>query len=170
VIATAIYELLNVTDVTDLVSGVYISNAPQNAAFPYIVFRERAIPEDTKIQTKIITYDVEIIIVSDKGRNGAGGFKEIDAIGAMVHSKLNRFAGLAGGKMLSRVVRTDIDTFVDPETYFAIHVLDYRVRESVTESLADPANYPITVNVYVNDVLQDSNVVNGYEDNTFTVS
>ncbi len=168
-IASAVYNLLNVTDVTDL-APVYYGTVPQKKSPPYIVFRESSIPEHNKVNTKIINYDIEIVIVSEKGKDGTAGFTVVEPIGAMIHSKLNKFSGISGGKSVAMIRKTEEDVYYDQTSQYAVLELGYEVRENVTESLADPAESPQTVNVFVNGVLNQTTVINAYDDNTINIT
>ena len=170
-IARAIFELLNVTDVTDLATGgVYYGTAPQKAQAPYIVFRESSDPEHFKNDTKVVNHSLDIVILDDKGKDGNAGFLAIEAIGSMVHSKLNRFTGMAGSKAIQTIVKDDEEVYYDQVSQTAIMEMSYNVRENMTESLANPSNLVTTVNFYVDDVLNTSQVVNGFEDNTINIT
>jgi len=168
VIASAIYDLLNVADVTNL-APVYYGTVPQQKSAPYIVFRESALPEHNKVNTKTIIHEIEIVIVSEKGKNGTAGFTVVEPIGDMIHTKLNKFSGLSGGKSVAMIRKNSEDVYYDQTSQFAVMEMVYEVRENVNETLA-VVNFPQTLNVYVNGVLNQSVTVNAYNNNTINIT
>lgn len=170
-VAPSIYELLNVADVTNLATGgVYYNTAPQNVSSPFIVFSETTDPEKFKTGSKIRVHYVDVLIVSTRGRDGNTGFADIDAIRAVVETKLNRFSGIAGGKSIQDIFLDDITTDYDQESRNAMMMMQYIVRENYEQALADPANYPITYTINVNGVQDSTGTINGYDNNIFNIS
>lgn len=169
-VASAIYELLNVSDITDIVSGVYFPIAPQGAASPYIYFEETVSPVNTKTGSSVREHFIDVYIVADKGRDGGGGLALVESIRPIVEGKLNRFTGMAGGKMIQDIYLMDINSTYDPISKKAIMLMEFKVRQDYDSALADPANYPLTVNVYTNGILQDTQVINAYNDNTINIT
>ncbi len=169
-IASAIYELLNVTDITDLATGVYYNTAPQQAVYPYIVFTETANPEDFKTGSKIRLHYVDIQIVASRGRDGNSGFAELDAIREVIESKLNRFGGTSGGKVIQDTFLEGVTTDYDPESRNAFMLVRYAIRENYVAAFADPANYPINYTINVNGVEDSTGTINGYDDNIFNIT
>ena len=137
-IARAIIQLLNVSDVTGLAtSGVHYVTAPQKSSGPYIVFREIATPEHFKNGTKVIENSLELVIVSPKGKDGTEGFLMVETLGDIVHSKLDRVSGLIGGKSIQTIVQQSVDVYYDQISMTAIMEMSYLVRENVTAPIAD---------------------------------
>jgi hypothetical protein len=67
-IGGAIYYLLNVPAITNLVEQLNYGLAPQENLFPRIVITERSTPENFKDGYSILNHDVEINILCIKGQ------------------------------------------------------------------------------------------------------
>ena len=65
-ISKAIYSILNVSAITDLVNDISPVIARPNVQFPYIVFNEKGNPEDSKDGYDIINHSVQIDIYTEK--------------------------------------------------------------------------------------------------------
>lgn len=169
-IATAVYERLNHTSITSLVSGIYNTTAPQKETYPYIVFRESSEPEHFKTGSDIRVHRVQIAIICNKGKFGRSAIEESDAIASAVEARLNRFTGISGGKMIQGAYLEDTDVYYDQVSHDSVVELTYSIRENYTEALADPANYPITYVINVNGVQDSTGTINGYENNTFNIT
>ena len=169
-IGQAIYSLLNVSDVTDLVNGIYHTLAPEDVTFPYIIMNEQGVTENFKNNSNIRIHEVQIDVYCAKGKDGNAGFAQADAIRKKIEEKLNRFTGISGGKYIDTIYLEDIQPLFDPISQAARIIMGYRAREVYSEDLADPANYPQTVRVFVNGVLNQTEVINAYNDNTINIT
>lgn len=170
-IGDAIYELLNVASVTDLATGgIYHTVAPQNASMPYIVFDERGNNENYKNNSQIINHDVTINVYCKKGKEGAGGFLQSRTIGRAINEVLNRASGIYAGLQIDTIYLDESQAIYDPISQAARLIMEYRVRENYEQALADPSNYPINVEVFVNGVLNQAATINGYDNNTINIT
>lgn len=130
-IGPAIYELLNVASVTDLVNGVYNSLAPENVTFPYVVFNEQSTPENYKDDYAVVHHDVQIDVYCSKGKDGNGGFSEADTIATNIKTILHRYKGTVSGKVIAQTLFDNEDVVFDPISQAARVILTFRFREDV---------------------------------------
>jgi len=134
-IGGAIYQLLNVPDVTNLVEQLNFGLAPQENLFPRIVITERSTPENYKDGYSIINHDVEINIYASKAKDGNGGFLQASNIADMVAFKLYRYKGTIGGKRIDQTLLSNQEILFDNSSQCARVIMEYSVRENLTDSL-----------------------------------
>lgn len=168
-IGQAIFSLLNVSTVTDLVEGVYHTLAPEKVSFPYIIMNEQGRTENYKNNSSIRYHEIQLDVYCSKGKDGNAGFAQCDSIGNKIEAVLNRFSGVAGGKYIDTIYLEDSQTLFDPISQAARLIMNYRVREVYEENIVTP-NLPQTINVFVNGVLDQSVTINAYDDNTINIT
>lgn len=176
-ISGAIYKLLNVSPITEAVENISLVVGEQglNTKYPAIVINETSVPENYKDNYKVINHTVQIDVYCEKTKDGNGGFLQAFEIAEMVENKLNRFSGTV---IVSDTIANYIDTIYledsenlyDPLSQAARVIMTYRVREASSSPKANPTEYPVTLNFYVNDVLNVSQEVNAYENNTINIT
>jgi hypothetical protein len=127
VITPAIFELLNVPNVTNLAKAVYSLQAPQRAVFPLIIINENTSFELFKQGIGIKMYDVQIDIYSDRQNNGA--LKELDLIKKAVESELLYYSGVVQGRKIDTITIENEDNFFDPVSEKYRVMIQYKVRE-----------------------------------------
>ena len=174
-ISGAIYKLLNVSPITEAVDNISLVVGKQGAPYPSIVINEVSTPENYKDGYSVMNHRVQIDVYCSKGKDGAGGFLQAFEIAEMIEAKLNRFNGPvilsdSIGFDIEQIYLADRENMDDPISQAARVVMTYNVREAVDSPQADPSNYPITLDFYVDGVFNTSQVVNGYEDNTINVT
>jgi hypothetical protein len=163
VIGDAIYTLLNVADITDVVTGgIHHTVAPQDTPNPCIVINERGVNENYKNNSQIINHSLTIDVYCDKGKNGAGGFELANEIAVLVNSKLNRFSGIVGTKQIDTIYKVGSDTLYDSISESARVILEYNVRENEESGLADPLTYPLDIDIFEDDVFSRTESVSGF--------
>lgn len=131
-IGGAIYQLINVTEVTDLVSQINYGIAAQENVFPRVVITESGTPENYKDGYSIINHDVEINIFASKGKDGNGGFLEASKIADMVAFKLYRYKGVIGGKRIDQTLLSNQEILFDNTSQCARVIMEYSVRENIS--------------------------------------
>ncbi len=139
-ITQAIYDLLNVTSITDLV-GTNIAPvvATPGIAFPWIVFNERGVPEDFKKGTDnthsiISEFTVQVDIYCSKGKDGNGGFLECNTIGDAVKDILDGLLQVeSGGVNIEQVVLREEQNIYDPISEAARQILEFNFRVRPTD-------------------------------------
>jgi len=131
-IGGAIYQLLNVPAITNLVEQLNYGLAPQENLFPRIVITERSTPENYKDGYSIINHDVEINIYASKAKDGNGGFLQASNIADMVEFKLYRYKGIIGGKRIDQTLLSNQEILFDNSSQCARVIMEYSVRENIT--------------------------------------
>jgi len=131
-IGGAIYQILNVPEVTNLVEQLNFGLAPQENLFPRIVITERSTPENYKDGYSIINHDVEINIYASKAKDGNGGFLQASNIADMVEFKLYRYKGIIGGKRIDQTLLSNQEILFDNSSQCARVIMEYSVRENIT--------------------------------------
>jgi hypothetical protein len=129
VIAPAIYSLLNVSSVTDLVTGIYFTTAPQLKAFPYITFDESGTTENFKDGCSIINHRLQVDIYCSKGKDGNGGFSEASTIADAVQTVLDRQKGTFASINIDQIYLEWQQALYDPMSEAARVILEYNVRQ-----------------------------------------
>lgn len=139
-ITQAIYDLLNVTSITDLV-GTNLTPvvATPGIAFPWIVFNERGTPENYKVDTDgthsiISEFIVQVDIYCSKGKDSNGGFFECNTIGDAVKDILDGLLQVtSGGIAIEQVVLTEEQNIYDPISEAARQILEFKFRVRPTD-------------------------------------
>ena len=131
-IGGAIYQILNVPEVTNLVEQLNFGLAPQENLFPRIVITERSTPENFKDGYSIINHDVEINIYASKAKDGNGGFLQASNIADMVAFRLYRYKGIIGGKRIDQTLLSNQEILFDNSSQCARVIMEYSVRENIT--------------------------------------
>jgi hypothetical protein len=163
VIGDAIYTLLNVADITDVVTGgIHHTVAPQDTPNPCLVINERGVNENYKNNSQIINHSLTIDVYCDKGKNGAGGFALANEIAILVNSKINRFSGIVGTKQIDTIYKVGSDALYDSISESARLILEYNVRENEEGGLADPLTYPLDIDIFEDDVFSRTESVSGF--------
>jgi len=134
-ITQAIYDLLNVANITVLV-GTNISPvvATPGVSLPWVVFNERGVPEDFKKGTDsthsiVSNFDVQIDIYCEKGKDGNGGFLECNTIGDAIKLELDGLTPqLIGGVNIEEVVLREEQNIYDPISEAARQILEFNFR------------------------------------------
>ena len=173
-ISGAIYKLINVASVTDLVNNISLVVGVQGVDFPQVVINETSEPENYKDNYSIINHRVQIDIYCSKGKDGNGGYLQADTIANAIEALLNRYSGVVTlsdtlYNNIAQIYLQDKDLIYDSQPEAARISMTYHVREKVSIGVPPP-DYPITVSFYVNGELDSTQVVNGYENNTFNVT
>ena len=128
-ITQAIYELLNVANVTSLATGgVHPNVAPQDVSLPYVVWSERGVPENWKDDYSIVNYDVTIDIYTNKGKDGGGGYLQANGILEAIKTELDRYKGTIGGSKIDQVTFQEERTEYDDVSNHAHIVVEFRFR------------------------------------------
>ena len=136
VIGKAIYSLLNVTSITDLVNDISPMIANRDSSMPYIVFNEEGSPENFKNSYKIVNYDLQVDIYAEKGKDQGGGkFKTIE-IYEQVEEVLNRYSGTVEGIEIDTIILTRKQSLIDEQSQAARIILEYNVRVKESPSVA----------------------------------
>ena len=130
-IGGAIYQILNVPEVTNLVEQLNFGLAPQENLFPRIVITERSTPENYKDGYSIINHDVEINIYASKAKDGNGGFLQASNIADMIEFKLYRYKGIIGGKRIDQTLLSNQEILFDNSSQCARVIMEYSVRENI---------------------------------------
>jgi len=130
-IGGAIYQLLNVSTITNLVEQLNYGISPQENLFPRIIITEQSTPENFKDGYSIINHDVEINIYSSKVKDGNGGFLEASNIADQIDLILNRFKGVSGGKTIQQIYLSNQEILFDDQSQCARVIMEYSIRESI---------------------------------------
>jgi hypothetical protein len=138
-IATAIYELLNVTAITSITNGVFNQTAPQQLAYPYIVFSESNYPELYKRGYKIVHHNLLVTVYCSKGKDGNGGFAQAATIAQAVRNILTYYTGTAAGHNIDTIILETERSLYDPISEAARIDINYKVRENTTANSFGPA-------------------------------
>ena len=117
-IGGAIYYLLNVPAITNLVEQLNYGLAPQENLFPRIVITERSTPENFKDGYSILNHDVEINIYASKAKDGNGGFLQASNIADEIETILYRYKGTVSGKRIDQAALL----FVRPFSWLGFHL------------------------------------------------
>lgn len=150
-ITQAIYDLLNVTSITDLV-GTNIAPvvATPGIALPWIVFNERGTPEDFKkgaddTHSVISEFTVQVDIYCAKGKDGNGGFFECNTIGDAVKVQLDGLLEVSsGGVLIDQVVLREEQNIYDPISEAARQILEFNFRINTSgHHLQGPLQYEL---------------------------
>ena len=144
-IGGAIYQLLNVPAITDLVEQLNFGLAPQENLFPRIVITERSTPENFKNGYSIINHDVEINIYASKAKDGNGGFLQASNIADAVGTILYRYNGNIAGKRIDQILLSNQEILFDNSSQCARVIMEYSVRENLTERDLGPTNTVLPV-------------------------
>jgi hypothetical protein len=128
-IGGAIYQLLNVASVTDLVAQLNYGIAPQENVFPRVVITEQGTPENYKDGYCIVNHDVEINIYCAKVKTGNGGFLQASNIAEAIEDILYRYKGTVGTKRIDQTLLSNQDIMFDNASQCARIIMEYSVRE-----------------------------------------
>ena len=131
-IGGAIYQILNVPDVTNLVEQLNFGLAPQENLFPRIVITERSTPENYKDGYSIINHDVEINIYASKAKDGNGGFLQASNIADAIETILYRYKGIVSGKRIDQTLLSNQEILFDNSSQCARVIMEYSVRENIS--------------------------------------
>lgn len=129
-IGGAIYTILNVPAVTDLVAQLNYGIAAQEDLFPRVVITEQSTPENFKDGFTIINHDVEINIYASKTRDGNGGFLQASNISEAIETLLHRFKGVVSGKRIDQTLLSNAEILFDTSSQCARVIMEYSVREN----------------------------------------
>ena len=127
-IGAAIYELLNVTSVTNLVNDISPMIARSGIDAPYIVFNESGIPENFKNGYSVVNYDLRIDAYAKKGRDNSGGKAELVQIYNAVEAILNRYTGIVAGVRIGQIYQQSQEIRYDEMSEAARLTIEYKVR------------------------------------------
>ena len=130
-IGGAIYQLLNVSTITNLVEQLNYGISPQENLFPRVIITEQSTPENFKDGYSIINHDVEINVYSSKVKDGNGGFLEASNIADQIDLILNRFKGVSGGKTIQQIYLSNQEILFDDQSQCARVIMEYSIRESI---------------------------------------
>jgi len=131
-IATAIYNLLNVTAVTNLCNGVFNQTAPQQLDYPYVVFSESNYPELYKRGFQVVHTDLLITVYCSKGKDGNGGFAQAATIAEAVKDILIYYSGTVGSIDIDTIILENERALYDPISEAARIDINFKVRQNTT--------------------------------------
>jgi len=131
-IGGAIYQLLNVPAITNLVEQLNYGLAPQENLFPRIVITERSTPENYKDGYSIINHDVEINIYASKAKDGNGGFLQASNIADEIETILYRYKGIVSGKRIDQTLLSNQEILFDNSSQCARVIMEYSIRQNLT--------------------------------------
>ena len=131
-IATAIYNLLNVTAVTNLCNGVFNQTAPQQLDYPYVVFSESNYPELYKRGFQVVHTDLLITVYCSKGKDGNGGFAQAATIAQEVKDILIYYSGTVGSIDIDTIILENERALYDPISEAARIDINLKVRQNTT--------------------------------------
>lgn len=129
-IGDAVYILLNVSSVTDLVSQLNYGIAAQKDLFPRVIITESGTPENFKDGYSIINHDVEINIYASKGKDGNAGFLEASNIADAIEAILYRYKGTVNGKDIRQTLLSNTEILFDNQSQCARIIMEYSIREN----------------------------------------
>lgn len=129
-IGDAVYTLLNVSSVTDLVSQLNYGIAAQKDLFPRVIITESGTPENFKDGYSIINHDVEINIYASKGKDGNAGFLEASNIADAIEAILYRYKGIVNGKDIRQTLLSNTEILFDNQSQCARIIMEYSIRQS----------------------------------------
>ena len=129
-IGDAVYTLLNVSSVTDLVSQLNYGIAAQKDLFPRVIITKSGTPENFKDGYSIINHDVEINIYASKGKDGNAGFLEASNIADAIEAILYRYKGTVNGKNIRQTLLSNTEILFDNTSQCARIIMEYSIRES----------------------------------------
>tara|TARA_R110000868_G_scaffold389359_1_gene658554 strand:+ start:22 stop:474 length:453 start_codon:yes stop_codon:yes gene_type:complete len=127
-IGAAIYELLNVASVTNLVNDISPMIARSGIDAPYIVFNESGIPENFKNGYSVVNYDLRIDAYAKKGRDNSGGKANLVNIYNAVEAILNRYTGIVAGVRIGQIYQQSQEIRYDEMSESARLTIEYKVR------------------------------------------
>jgi hypothetical protein len=139
-IGGAIYQLLNVPAITDLVEQLNYGLAPQENLFPRIVITERSTPENFKDGYSIINHDVEINIYASKAKDGNGGFLQASNIADAIETILYRYKGTVEEKRIDQTLLSNQEILFDNSSQCARVIMEYSIRENLIATNFGPTN------------------------------
>jgi hypothetical protein len=128
VIIPAIYELLNVPAVTNLVQGIYSAQAPQAEAFPIIILNESRDFERFKRGSKITFFSLQLDIYADKGEEGNAGLKQCAEIEKEIIKILDYYSGTVAGIGIDTILHEDSENFYDVISKKARVMMTFNIR------------------------------------------
>lgn len=131
-IATAIYQLLNVSAITSISNGVFNQTAPQQIDYPYVVFSESNYPELYKRGYSIIHHDLLITVYCSKGKDGNGGFAQAATIAEAVKTLLVYYSGTVASIDIDTIILENERALYDPISEAARIDINLKVREKNT--------------------------------------
>ena len=111
-IGDAVYALLNVTAITDLVAQLSYGISAQKDLFPRVVITESGTPENFKDGYTITNLDVEINIFASKGKDGNAGFLEASNIADEIETILYRYKGIVNGKVIQQTLLSNTENSI----------------------------------------------------------
>ena len=132
-IGDAVYALLNVTAITDLVAQLSYGISAQKDLFPRVVITESGTPENFKDGYTITNHDVEINIFASKGKDGNAGFLEASNIADEIETILYRYKGIVNGKVIQQTLLSNTEILFDNTSQCARVIMEYGIRESKRE-------------------------------------
>lgn len=127
-IGAAIYELLNVTAITNLVNDISPMVASNGKVAPYIVFNERGKPEDFKGGYSVVNYDLSIDVYAKKGRDNSGGKAYLFQLYNLIEPIMNRYTGIVAGININSIYQVDQYYRYDEMSEAARLTIEYKVR------------------------------------------
>jgi hypothetical protein len=140
-IGGAVYQLLNVNDLTSLVAQLNYGIAAQENVFPRVVITESGTPENFKDGYSIVNHDVEINIFASKSKDGNGGFLQANNISTVIENILYRYKGTIGGKRIDQTLLSNKEVLFDNMSQCARVIMEYAIRETVINARTIEANY-----------------------------
>ena len=127
-IGAAIYELLNVTAVTNLVNDISPMIARNGIVSPFIVFNEDGTPENFKGGYGIVNYELMIDVYAKKGRDNAGGKAYLLECYNVIEPILNRYKGTVASVVIDSIYQVSKDVRYDQMSEAARLTIEYKVR------------------------------------------
>ena len=129
-IGDAVYSLLNVSSVTNLVAQLNYGIAAQKDLFPRVIITESGTPENFKDGYSIINHDVEINIYASKGKDGNAGFLEASNIADEIEAILYRYKGTVNGKDIRQTLLSNTEILFDNQSQCARIIMEYSIRQN----------------------------------------
>ena len=127
VLNTAIYTALNVSVITNLVTGIYHVKAPQGTAYPFITyFAVINIQGDTFTEWGNDTL-IQIDVWSDSNSAAESG-EIVELIAAQMDDKTLTFSVASGYDNNSKVIRQNTRLLFESETNIFHQIIEYTVR------------------------------------------